>query len=224
MTALEYSGPHQGVQRVGGRPPMSRRSARDEDAWRGVEYTSPYPGMMRVAGRPVAARRPDVTTLGDTRHDDDTGGSPEYWRQRRRHELAAERRANPDVRLFGCAVPYDQVLPDPARGERLRFSTRTEWLSDKYPPLRIDHGPRPLGVATLAELGIGLYVDATIPGPLAKSLGDRRQLSVAISAVRTRPRPDGTLEVEAARLDEISLVRAAAWQPYTNAVLTTVAA
>ena len=221
---IEYSGPVGKVWAVNGQRPQ-RRDARGGDGWEGIEYTAPAGFVTAVGGRPIAARRGVLNRVKDGDADTyDTEGSPEYWRQRRRHELAAERRANPDVRLFGCAVPYDQVLPDPGRSAGLIFTRDTHWETDRFVPVRLDHGPSPLSVATLAETGIGLFVDATIGGPLRRMIGDRRQLSIAVSAVRTRPRRDGVLEVEGCRLDEISLVRRAAWAPHTTAFLTPIVA
>ena len=96
------------------------------------------------------------------------------------------------------------------------------WDSDWFVPVRLDHGPRPLGVATIAEARPRRTdVSSTIPGPLAKSLNGRRQLSVAISAVRTRRLADGVLEVTGCQIDEISLCRRGVWQPpLTSCTLT----
>ena len=104
------------------------------------------------------------------------------------------------------------------------FTRDTEWVTDRFTPVRLDHSPSPLSVANVSETGIGLYATATIGAPLRRMIGDRRQTSIAISAVRTRPRRDGVLEVQACRLDEISLRHRAAWQPYTTAFLTPIAA
>ena len=185
-----------------------------------IEYTSPSSTtrVQRVTGVPPAARRPT--------YDPDHERAARFAEAQRRYDARKARQLNPDLELRGRVVPYGVQLPDPARGDRLLFTADTVWDSDWFVPVRLDHGPRPLGVATIAELADdGLYVSSTIPGPLAKSLNGRRQLSVAISAVRTRRLADGVLEVTGCQIDEISLCRRAVWQPpLTSCTLTPLAA
>ena len=63
------------------------------------------------------------------------GGSDHYRREVRRHELAAERRAHPDMAVFGRCVPFGVKLPDPARGDWLLFDSDTMWINGDNVPL-----------------------------------------------------------------------------------------
>ena len=127
----------------------------------------------------------------------------------------AGRRHRADTEVRGVAVPYNVVLPGHG-GERLIFTPATDWaLSDEWIQLQLEHGAGYVGVAHPVEHDSGLLIDGRLFAERRAAIAGRSQLSVGLTGIRTRRCPDGVLEVLAARLEEISVVRHARWSPHT---------
>lgn len=178
-----------------------------------IEYTGAIGRVSRARGGPPIRHQPSASmqtrsTSGET-----------YWRERRRHELAAERRRHPDLAVFGTVVPYGVPLDD-QRGNRLMFTPETSWLfsSPPFVPVELEHGGALVGMAQLVEERSGLVIgDSTVYAASLKAVGDRRYLSVGLGEYHCRQRADGCLEVTTAELSEISLVRDAGWPDHCAA-------
>ena len=132
--------------------------------------------------------------------------------------------------IEGLVAPYDQVGTIKG-GQRVRFKPGSLTLARARTPLLVDHDhSNPIGV--LAELTDGeagplgtFRVDATPAGDLAlvqAASGSRGALSIGAASDKGDFRTvDGIIEIDAARIHEVSLVALAA---FDSAAVTRVAA
>ena len=151
-------------------------------------------------------------------------GSADYWRARHEHEHRQNERANPEMALFGSAVPFNTRLPDKVRGEVLVFDESTMWLNGSQVPLQLEHGGSLLGHVTILEERHGVDVRGVVYAGLAGRVDGRRQLSVKIDDLDLAPQRDGTILVREARIIEVSLCHSAMWAPLPDAYIWTRAA
>lgn len=123
----------------------------------------------------------------------------------------------PALDVDGCCVPYGTVVELPRLGP-CRFSIRTVWdFPAKGLELRGNHC-RSLGWVKVTESAGGLSVHGTIPRPM-RDLIPGTWLSPAFQI--TADHDDrGVRVVDAARLDEVSLVDKGVLYPFTYARLT----
>lgn len=182
-----------------------------------IEYTNPTSAtrVQRVSGQPSRRRPSEPRRSLPTQ----TRSGETYWIERRRVELAAERRARPDFSVYGCVVPYGVPLDD-GRGNRLVFTPDTDWLigSPPFVPIEVEHGGGMVGMASVVEERSGLVIgDSTIYGACRQTVDDRQHLSVGLGEYHCRERADGVLEVTDAELREISMVRVPRWPEHCAA-------